>query len=230
MRTLLRLVGLAVVFLLVPVAARSQDATPAAASRPEWFVGGALAINVSSSGDAIRSNPSILHPGIGGSALAAIFTSGAFVTPRLGFAGELGLSREFHVQQTWGRDATTWDNDHRDRSLVGLVLVRTGMGRAQLTGAFGAGNVWSRTETTERFRAFGQRPTDPPRSTFTSTRELTDLALVAGAELSAQLSTQVSLVPQFRVLFVPRGRDNSFGGQLATYLYQVGLGVRVRFR
>jgi hypothetical protein len=230
MRSLLRLVGLAVVFLLVAVAARSQDATPAVASRVEWFVGGALAMAVSSSSDAFPSNPSILRPGIGGSALAAIVTSGAFVTPRLGFAAEFGPSRDFHVQQTWARDATTWDRDHRDLSLVGLVLVRTGMGRAQLTGAFGAGSVWSRTETTQRFRGFGQRPTDPPQSTFTSTQEITDLTLVAGAELSAQLSTHVSLVPQFRVLFVPRGTDNSFNDQLATYLYHVGIGVRVRFR
>jgi hypothetical protein len=229
MRTIIRLSLLVVAFALLPASARAQTASPPAASHVEWFVGGSLAMAASSSGEEFPGNPSILRPGIGGSALAAILAAGAFVTPHLGFAGEVALPREFHVQQTWSRDATTWDNEHRDRSLVGLVLVRAGRGPVQLVGAFGAGNVWSRTVTTQRSRPFGRPPTDPPQFTFTSTRVMTDLTLVAGAEMNARLSTHVSLVPQFRLLFVPRDEDNSFNNQLATYLYHVGVGVRVWF-
>jgi hypothetical protein len=230
MRTVTCLCVLGLAAALVPASAGAQVNTSTTTSHVHWFAGGALAMTVPHSGDEFPGNPSILRPGIGGSALEAILSAGAFVTPHLGFAGELTWPRDFHVQQTWSRDATTWDNEHRDRSLVGLVLVRTGVGRTQLTGAFGAGNVWSRTTTTQRSRAFGQLPTDPPNVTFTSTQAATDLTLVAGAELSARLSTHVSLVPQFRLLFVPRDTDNSFNEQLATYLYHVGIGVRVWFR
>ena len=229
MRTVKAVVVLAAAFALVPVSARAQAQAPGAAN-VQWFAGGALGMTVSRSGEDSPGNPSVLRPGIEGSALEGLFAAGAFVTPHLGFAGELTWPRDFHVRQTWSRDATTWDSDHRDVSLVGLVLLRTGMGRAQLTGAFGAGNVWSRTTTTQRTRAFGQLPTDPPRFTFTDTRALTDLTLVAGAELTARISTHVSIVPQFRLLFVPRQSDNAFNDQLATYLYHVGLGVRVWFR
>ncbi|HEY7445487.1 MAG TPA: hypothetical protein VH701_23875 [Vicinamibacterales bacterium] len=225
MRTVIRPCILVIAFALLPVSARAQTGP----AQVEWFAAGSLAMISSSSGEAFRDNPSILRPGIGGSALAAVVVAGAFVTPHLGFAGEVTLPGEFHVQQTWGRDATTWDSDHRDRSLVGLVLVRTGEQRVQLIGAFGAGNVWSHTETTQRSRPFGRPPTDPPQFTFTSTHAITDLTLVAGAEVNTRLSAHVSLVPAFRLLFVPREEDNPFNDQLATYLFHIGIGVRVWF-
>jgi hypothetical protein len=225
MRTVIRPHVFVLVFALLPVSARAQTGP----SEVEWFAAGSLAMTISNSGEEFPANPSILRPGIGGSALAAVVATGAFVTPHLGFAGELTLPGEFHVQQTWSRDATTWDSDHRDRSLVGLVLVRTGGRRVQLTGAFGAGNVWSHTETTQRSRPFGRPPTDPPQFTFTSTQAITDLTLVAGAEVNTRLSAHLSLVPAFRLLFVPRDEDNSFDGQLATYLFNIGIGIRVWF-
>lgn len=187
-------------------------------------------MTTSSSGEEFPGNPSVLSPGIEGSALEGIFSGGAFVTPRLGFAGEVTVPRDFQVHQTWHRDATTWDSDHRDVSLVGLVLVRTRVRRAYLTGAFGAGSVWSRTTTTRQTRGFGQRPTDPPLFTSTDTQEITDLGLVAGVELNAHVSHRISIVPQFRLLFVPRESDNDVNDQLATYLYHFAVGVRVWFR
>jgi hypothetical protein len=229
MRTLVRVTILAAAFPLVPVSAPAQIPT-ATVPNVEWFAGGALGVTISRSGEDSPGNPSILRPGIQGSALEGLFVAGAFVTPRLGFGGEFTLPRTFHVNQTWSRDASTWDSDHRDVSLVGLVLVRADRGRTRLTGVFGAGNVWSRTTTTRRTRRFGQLPSDPPLFTFTDTRELADLTLVAGAELAARVSPRVSVVPQFRLLFVPRQSDNSFNDQLATYLYHVGVGVRVRLR
>jgi hypothetical protein len=89
--------------------------------------------------------------------------------------------------------------------------------------------VWSHTETTQRSRPFGRPPTDPPQFTFTSTHAITDLTLVAGAEVNTRLSAHVSLVPAFRLLFVPREEDNPFNDQLATYLFHIGIGVRVWF-
>ena len=229
MRTLVRLTILAASCLLVPVSARAQVST-SVVPKNEWFAGGALGVTISRSGEDSPGNPSILRPGIQGSALEGVFVAGAFVTPRLGFGGEFTLPRTFDVHQTWSRDGSTWDSDHRDVSLVGLVLVRADPGRTQFTGVFGAGNVWSRTTTTRRTRAFGQLPSDPPLFTSTDTRELTDLTLVAGAELAARVSPRVSVVPQFRLLFVPRQADNFYNDQLATYLYHVGVGVRVWLR
>ena len=230
MRTFTWRCVLTVAVLLVPVAARAQLPARAVLVAPEWFAGAAVGVTMSSSGDEFPGNPSILRPEIGGTALEAVFTAGAFVTPHVGFAGEFTVPRAFDVHQTWGRDATTWDNEHRDLSLVGLVLVRTSVGRAQLAGAFGAGNVWSRTTTVRRSRRFGEPPTAPPFGTGTSTRHITDLALVAGAELNAPLASRVSLVPYFRLLIVPRSADNSFEDQLPTYLYHVGIGLRLWFR
>jgi hypothetical protein len=226
-RTVIRLAALAMSFALVPVPARAQPTPPA--TDVEWFAGAAFGMTTSTSGEDVPGNPSILRPGIQGSALEAIFSGGAFVSPRVGFAAELILPRHFDVHQTWGRDASTWDSNHRDISLMGLVLVRSGVGRTQVTGLFGAGNVWSETTTTRQTRNFGQLPTDPPLFTFTETRELTDLTLVAGAEVALLVTRRVSIVPQFRLLFVPRESDNSFNDQLATYLYHFGVGVRFSF-
>ena len=135
------------------------------------------------------------------------------------------LPRDFPAADL-GPRCHNWDNEHQ--TAVSGLLVRLG-GPAQRQ-RVRRRHVWSRTTTTQRSRAFGQLPTDPPNVTFTSTQATTDLTLVAGAELSARLSTHVSLVPQFRLLFVPRDTDNFFDAQLATYLYHVGIGVRVWFR
>lgn len=228
-RTVVREWIAAVVLVLIPGSARAQLAAPSAAATTEWFAGAAAGMTISPSGDPLRDNPSILSPAIGGSAVEGVFTAGAWVTPRVGFAAELSVPGTFQVQQTWGRDASTWDNEHRDLSLMGLVLVRHGVGRAQLTGAIGAGNVWSRTTTVMRTRRFGQLPTDPPAFTFTSTRHVDDLAVVGGVELRVSASSRVSFGPHFRVIVVPRDESNNYQYQLATVLYHVGIGVRLRF-
>ena len=217
--------GAAMILLLATRVASGQQA-PA----PEWFAGGSLGMTVSRSGEPDGQNPSIRSPAIEGSALQGSLTIGAFATPHVGFSAELGIPASFDVQQTWGRDATTWDNEHRDVTLSGLVLLRGGTARAQITGAVGAGSVWSRTTTVARFRRFGQRTTDPPFSTFTESRRVTDLGVVAGAELSVPLSSRVSLGPQFRAVFVRRDESNEFQDRLPSVLYHVGAGLRVRLR
>ena len=217
--------GAAMVLLLAARVASGQQA-PA----PEWFAGGSLGMTVSRSGEPDGQNPSTLSPAIEGSALQGSLTIGGFPTPRLGFSAELGIPASFEVQQTWGRDATTWDNEHRDVTLSGLVLLRGGTARARISGAVGAGSVWSRTTTVARFRRFGQRTTDTPFSVFTSTRRVADLAFVAGAELSVPLSSRVSLGPHFRMVFVRRDESNEFQDRLPSVLYQVGAGLRVRLR
>ncbi|OFW50345.1 MAG: hypothetical protein A3G77_07720 [Acidobacteria bacterium RIFCSPLOWO2_12_FULL_68_19] len=219
--------GTVMILILAPCAAHGQQAP---APQPEWFAGGAVGMTVSRSGEPDGQNPSVLSPAIEGSALQGSLAVGAFVTPRLGFSAELGMPASFDVQQTWGRDATTWDHAHRDVTLSGLFLVRGGVGRSQLTGAVGAGSVWSRTTTVARFRRFGQRTTDQPFSVFTEARQVTDLGIVAGAELSVPLSSRVSLGPQFRAVFVRRGESDEFQDRLPSVLYQVGAGLRVRLR
>ena len=229
-RTLTRhsVAALALAFLSNP--ARAQ--LPAGSTTPattEWFTGAAIAMTTSHSGEQFQGNPSALAPEIiGGTALEGLFAAGAFVTPHLGFAGEFNVPRSFRVLQTWGRNGTTWDHEHRDLSLTGLVLMRNGVGRVQLTGAVGAGNVWSRTKTVQRTR-FGQSRTEPPSFINTYTRQITDLALVGGAELSVSVSTHLSLVPQFRLIFVPRDVIDISGQNLASLLYHMGVGMRVRF-
>ena len=217
--------GAAMVLLLAPRLASRQQA-PA----PGWFAGGSLGMTVSRAGEPDGQNPSVRSPGIEGSALQGLLTIGAFATPHLGFSAELGIPASFDVQQTWGRDATTWDNEHRDMTLAGLVLLRGGTARAQIIGAVGAGSVWSRTTTVARFRRFGQRTTDPPFAMFTEPRRVTDLGVVAGAELSVALSSRVSLGPQFRMVFAQRDESNEFQDRLPSVLYQVGAGLRVRLR
>lgn len=214
----------AIVLFLAPRVASGQ------APAPEWFAGGSLGMVVSRGSEPEGQNPSVRSPAVEGSALEGSLTVGAFATPRLGFSAELGMPASFDVQQTWGRDATTWDNQHRDVTLAGLALLRGGTARVQITGAAGAGSVWSRTTTVTRFRRFGQRTTDAPFSVATSKRQVTDLAFVAGAELSVPLSARVRLGPAFRVTFVRRDESNEFEDRLPTVLYQVGASLRVRLR
>ena len=215
----------AILIILIPRPAVGQP--PAQA--PEWFAGGSVGLTISSSDESIAQNPSILSPAIGGSAVQGSLTVGVFAASRLGLSAEFVVPASFDVQQTWGRDATTWDNTHRDVIFSGLVLLRGGVGRARLTGAVGAGGVWSRTTTVVRFRRFGQRTTDEPFSVFTETRRATDVGIVTGATLSLPLSSRVSLGPQFRAVFVRRDESTGFHDRLASVLYYLGADLRVRF-
>lgn len=120
-----------------------------------------------------------------------------------------------------------------EQAILGVVRGEVQTGRRLVVGVVAGGGL-VRGSSLDRVSVLDTRSnTYGPLSDETETTGLT-MGVMGGADLAIQTSRHVSVVPQFRMLVIPRGDPKNGRGFFAdlglpTLVYRIGVGVRAAF-
>jgi len=166
---------------------RAQD-------RPVVTVEGGALWSAQRSTDVDTGEPSIPRPGVGGTAFGIVAAASVGFGPVVDGAVELSLPARFESIQTAGYQATQFVNAHRDTIVSALVRFhpkRTPNRRLAVDGVVGASWIWEDTNV----QLPAGRTTHVARGTE---------GLSGGVNIDVPVAPRISIVPEFRLHFVPR--------------------------
>jgi hypothetical protein len=184
-----------------------------------------------------RDVPDTLKPGVGGQAVGAVGSVGAFLSPRVSLAFEISWPQRFDaVQELHYFFSARYDNRHRDEILSGLVHFHVSPIRS-LRPELVAGLSVVHEDTLQR-TAYQVGSDFPPTGVYGPYGPETSFArdalgVTVGANLGIRVGAHLSVVPQMRVHWISRedAGTGSFNSSLSLspFVFRPALGLRATF-
>jgi hypothetical protein len=208
------------------------------AQDPRVYVGGAFTISSWSIQNVSAGTPNLTFTNTGDNSPAAgiVGEAGLFVSPRVAIGVEIGQAFRKGLTQTHGYiNPYVLESQYRDLTLFGVVRYQLNMGRVRAALVGGAGPVQESSLERAASGRYGSTLATVVYDPFGPETEVTNWTFGAtfGADIIIKATRHLSVVPQVRVLTIPRGdfeggpASVSFG--LSAVVYRAGIGVRVAF-